>query len=432
MPEASASAPVAVLSRRSESALAPGPQACFRKRKRRAPAVAVQFGAGSIGRGFMGELFWANGCRTVFVEVDPTLVRAINERRSYVVHHITNDGDTPVRVTDVSALDAADAQGVARAVAGADIACTAVGVRALGAVAPALARGMMLRVRQGNAAPLNVITCENLLGAGRFLRDLVWAELEAIAGRDRQAAGIPAPHLARADFDARFGFVEAVVSRMVPVVPDAVRRSDPLWIACEPYARLPVDGPAFRGPLPRIAGLEPVANIAAHQQRKLASHNMSHALAAYLGYQAGHEFIWQAMADPDVCEVVCRAMDETGRALVARFGFDPAEQRAHEEDLRGRYCNRALGDQVRRVAADPLRKLGREDRLIGSARLCLEEGVEPEHVLVGIRAALAYNDPRDAAAVRLQQKLASRGREAVLREVCGLGPQEPLYDRLRE
>ena len=386
------------------------------------PPVAVQFGAGNIGRGFMGELFHTSGYHTIFVDVDRTLVDAIASRGAYEVRHVTTESDTPVRISGVSALDARDTEAVARAVAGASVVCTAVGVRVLAAVAPALAQGILLRLGREAAEPLNVITCENLVGAGRILRDLVWHEIVRLSSRD-----LP---LTRPDFEGRFGFVEAVVSRMVPLVTDEVRRRDPLWVACEPYARLPVDGKAFRGPVPRIAGLEPVADILAYQRRKLASHNMSHAMAAYLGYQGRHEFIWQAMADAAIVRTVRAAMNETGRALASRFGFEPAEQRAYEDDLLDRYRNRALGDQVRRVAADPLRKLGREDRLIGSARLCLEEDVDPAHLLVGIRSALEYNNPDDAAAVRLQEMLATRGREGVLRAVCGLSPDDPLFARL--
>jgi mannitol-1-phosphate 5-dehydrogenase len=388
------------------------------------PPVAVQFGAGNIGRGFMGELFHTSGYHTIFVDVDRTLVDAIASRGAYEVRHVTTESDTPLGISGVSALDARDTEAVARAVAGASVVCTAVGVRVLAAVAPALAQGILLRLGREAAEPLNVITCENLVGAGRILRDLVWHEIDRLSGR-----GLP---LTRPDFEGRFGFVEAVVSRMVPLVPDEVRRRDPLWVACEPYARLPVDGKAFRGPVPRIAGLEPVADILAYQRRKLASHNMSHAMAAYLGYQGRHEFIWQAMADAAIVRTVRAAMNETGRALVSRFGFEPAEQCAYEDDLLDRYRNRALGDQVRRVAADPLRKLGREDRLIGSARLCLEEDVDPAHLLGGIRSALEYNNPDDAAAVRLQEMLATRGREGVLRDVCGLSPDDPLFARLRE
>ncbi len=377
--------------------------------------VAVQFGAGNIGRGFMGELFCRSGYRTVFVDIDEAIVGALRGRGRYEVHHITNAGDEAVPVTDVTALDARDPAAVTDAVAGADLVCTAVGVRALDAVAAALAAGLAARLAREGAAPLNVITCENLVGAGRHVRGLVHDRL---------------PQDVRNRLDDRAGFVEAVVSRMVPIVPDAVRARDPLWIACEPYARLPVDATAFRGPVPEVVGLEPVDDIRAYQRRKLACHNMSHAVCAYLGHRAGHAFIWQAMDDPDVLAVVEGALAETGRALVRRFGFDPEAQRAHEADLLARYRNRALGDQVRRVAADPLRKLGPDDRLVGSARLCLEEEVEPSHVLQGIRAALAYDEPTDPRAVELQARLARDGLATVLEAVCGLAPGDPLHKRL--
>ena len=383
--------------------------------------LAVQFGAGKIGRGLMGELFFASGYRTVFVDIDRPLVKALRAVSSYEVHHVTSVSDKPVHVAGFSALDAADSETVAEAIVDAGLVCTAVGARNLPDVAPSIARGLTLRIRRGVVEPLNVIVCENLMDSGRILSDRVWAAFAVIA-----------PRCSRADFDARFGFVGAVVSRTVPVPPPEIRRRDPLWLACEPIARLVVDATAFRGPVPRVTDVEPVANFAAHLRQKLVSHNMGHAVAAYVGYRSGHEFIWQAMEDGPIAAVVRGAMDETGRALVSRFGFQPAEQRAYEEDLLQRYRNRALGDQVRRVAADPLRKLGPEDRLIGSARLCLEEKVDPARLLVGIRAAIEYNNPDDPAAARLQEMLATCGREAVLRDVCGLAPDEPLFARLRE
>lgn len=385
--------------------------------------VAVQIGAGNIGRGFTAELFAAAGYRVVFIDVDDRIVDALRRRRAYEIHHITNDGHQTVRIEAAGAVNGRDTDHAARTIAEAALACTAVGVRALAAVAPALAAGLARRLSRGGR-PLNIITCENLVGAGKHLADLVWMELERLVAAGNCAA------VTRDAFDARFGFVEAVVSRMVPVVPDDVRRRDPLWVACEPYARLPVDATAFRGSPPELPGLEPVENILAYQSRKLASHNMSHAVCAYRGYRAGHEFIWQAMADAAVADEVRAAMTETGRALCSRFGFAAGVQHAYEDDLLERYRNRALGDQVARVAADPLRKLGPDDRLVGSARLCLAEGVEPAHVAGGIRAALRYDHPADPSAVRLQEMLREGGRQRVLQEVCGLSPGEPLWDAL--
>jgi len=386
--------------------------------------VAVQFGAGNIGRGFMGELFWAAGFRTVFVDVNRAVVDALNARGAYEIHHVSNQGDQVTTIDGVSALDAADSDAVADAVAGADLVSTAVGVRVLREVAPALAAGFSKRLDRPCAPPLDVITCENLIGAGRFLRDAVFEHLRSILAYTR--GRMPAAE----KLDARFGFVEAVVSRMVPLVPESTRLRDPLWVACEPYCRLPVDAAAFRAPVPAIPGLEPVLNILAYQRRKLTMHNMSHATCAYLGYRAGHEFIWQAIEDPAIEAIVRGAVAEAAAALIARFSFDPQEERTYEEDLLARYSNRALADQVRRVAADPLRKLAPDDRLIGAARMCLEESVDPANIILAIRAAIEYDCPQDPAALKLHHMLRTRGRAQVLAEVCGLTEDEPLYRRL--
>ena len=50
---------------------------------------AIQFGAGNIGRGFMGQLFWEIGYRTIFIETDNNLVTAINQ-----------DGRFPLKLLD--------------------------------------------------------------------------------------------------------------------------------------------------------------------------------------------------------------------------------------------------------------------------------------------------------------------------------------------
>jgi mannitol-1-phosphate 5-dehydrogenase len=115
-------------------------------------------------------------------------------------------------------------------------------------------------------------------------------------------------------------------------------------------------------------------------------------------------------------------MSETCEALARRHQLHRAELDSHAEDLRRRFANRALGDQVFRVGSDPVRKLGNRDRLIGAAQRCLQEGVVPHHVVIGIAAALAFDAPADPSAGRLQTLLRERGLNAVLLEVCGLDP----------
>ena len=377
--------------------------------------TAVHFGAGNIGRGFLGQLYWQSGWDTVFVDVMDAVVAALNERGGYTLQ-IVDERCEALMIRRVRAIHGREADAVAEAVAACDLASTAVGVRALPHVVKPLAAGLARRAER-SGQPLNVVVCENLLDAAHALREQV---LDA------------APPAARAFIAERVGFVSTVVSRMVPFVPDAVRARDPLYVAVEAYSTLPVDATAFVGGAPAIEGFLPVPNIAAHEERKLFCHNCGHALCAYAGYQKGLTYIAEAVPEPVVRALVAGGLAETGQALIAKHGFDPAEHQAHVDDLLRRFANRALGDTVARVGRDPIRKLGRHDRLIGAAQLCLDNRVPPRRIIEGIRAALTYGHPDDPEALRLQDMRRTRGLDAVLSEVCGLRPDDALWQLIRE
>lgn len=378
--------------------------------------TAVHFGAGNIGRGFLGQLYHQSGYRTVFVDVDDRVVAALNAQGRYDIQIVGEERCEANPVRNVSAIHGEDVEAVAEAVAGCDLASCAVGVRALPRIAPSLAAGLARRA-DGTAEPLNVVVCENLLDATDTLRQAVLGATDAAHRRFVRE---------------RVGFVATVVSRMVPIVPEEIRQRHPLYVAVEPYCTLPVHATAFVDGVPDVEGFLPVENIEAHEERKLFCHNCGHALCAYPGHQKGHELIADAVTDPEIRDLVAAGLAETGEALIARHGFDPAEHQAHVDDLLGRFANRALGDTVFRVGRDPIRKLGRHDRLVGAAQLCLDQGVEPSRVLEGIGAALRFDHPDDPQAARLQAMLAEGGPEAVLSEVCGLQPTDPLYERIRE
>jgi len=82
--------------------------------------------------------------------------------------------------------------------------------------------------------------------------------------------------------------------------------------------------------------------------------------------------------------------------------------------------NRTIGDTVVRMAADPLRKLARDDRLVGPALLCLKNGIEPTHLIRAIGAAFNYKNPEDPASVTLQNRIKELGIHESIRQTCGL------------
>ena len=190
---------------------------------------------------------------------------------------------------------------------------------------------------------------------------------------------------------------------------------------------MPVDKPAFKGQMPPVEGLQFSDNLLAYEERKLFTHNAGHALCAYFGYLQGYQYIYQAVNDAEIRAVASAALMESGQALIARHGFTPEEHRAHIEDLFSRFANVALGDTVARVGRDPIRKLGHNDRLIGSARIALEYDVEPVNLVQGICAALKFDPAEDEAAQKLQKLLDENGLEYVLGEVCGLAGDDRLF-----
>jgi mannitol-1-phosphate 5-dehydrogenase len=290
-------------------------------------------------------------------------------------------------------------------------------VRALPQVAPLIALGIARRAEAGVGAPLNIIICENLKDASQALRTMVQ---EHLAGKHHGY------------LEEKVGFVEPVIARMVPILPDEVREEDPTFVVAEPYKVLPVDKKGFRGEIPDIVGLEPREDIAAYMDRKLYLHNAAHAILGYLGYQKGLEVGYEALADPQIRPLLDQALDEAAQALVAEYGFDPQTFRAHVADVVARLANRPLGDTIFRLARDPIRKLGPTDRLVGGARLALKQGIEPHALSWGIAAGLAFDDPHDPQASRLQEMLQEQGLDAVLAQVCGLDPAGRLAEMVRE
>ncbi|MEN6371923.1 MAG: mannitol-1-phosphate 5-dehydrogenase [Armatimonadota bacterium] len=368
---------------------------------------AVQFGAGNIGRGFIAQLFHESGYEVVFVDVSDELVSLINKRGSYPIY-IVGDNPETVNISKIRAVNGKDIDAVANEILSASIVCTAVGVNVLKHVAPAIAKGILLRSEQGVSEPLNIIICENLLNAKDIMRGYIREHL-------------PKEH---AEYmNSQIGIVESVVSRMVPVMTDEQRQKDPLSVHVEAYKKLPVDRNGFVGDIPEIVGLEPKGNFGAYVERKLFTHNLGHAAFAYLGYLRGHEYIYQAVADPLVHSIVKGVLDETGRAQIEKNGFTKEEHQAHIDDLLHRFSNVALGDTVARVGRDPIRKLGPNDRLIGGMKLASEFGISPKNISLAAAAAMLYDNPEDEAAVKLQSMLKTAGLDAVLEKICGMKPE---------
>ncbi|MGC5222315.1 mannitol-1-phosphate 5-dehydrogenase [Micromonospora sp. DT81.3] len=370
---------------------------------------AVHFGAGNIGRGFVGLLLHEGGYELVFSDVAANLVDAINAHSSYTVHEV-GDGGVDKVVTGFRALNSAThAQDVIEEIATANVVTTAVGPTILRFVAPLVLAG--LAMRDPSASPLQIMACENAIDATDLLQDEI-----------RTQAGDSWDGLA-----SRAVFANTAVDRIVP----AQDPGEGIDVTVEPFYEWAIERPPFGDDPPRIPGAHFVGELAPYIERKLFTVNTGHAATAYFGAQAGVEKISDALADESIAVRVAAALEETSALLAAKHGLDPADLAEYRATILQRFRNPALPDTVWRVGRQPLRKLSRHERFVGPAAEASERGLGVDALLGAMGAALAFDDSEDPQAVDLQRMLRESDAAAFTAEVTGLEPSHPLFPRVK-
>ncbi|MEK4330294.1 mannitol-1-phosphate 5-dehydrogenase [Paenibacillus sp. FSL R7-0312] len=373
---------------------------------------AVHFGAGNIGRGFIGLLLSQAGYEVTFVDVNEAFVSQLQERGEYPVT-LASDGQETVIVNNVTALSSVThGEEVAAAIAAADLVTTAVGVSILKHIAGVLADGISRRVAV-SSAPLHVIACENAIGGSAQLKELVYAKLDEAA---------------RAKADASVAFPNAAVDRIVPLQ----QHEDILKVVVEPFYEWVVDSSQMIPGYTPIEGVHYVDNLEPYIERKLFTVNTGHCSAAYLGFLRGYETIQQAMADEALTAQVREVLEETGAVLIQKHGFDQAEHSKYIDKILERFRNPALTDEVSRVGRSPLRKLSPNDRLVSPALQAYDRGLSYAALTRSMAGAMLFKVSDDPEAVELQTAIAELGAEAALAKYTGIAADHPVHQSAME
>ena len=372
---------------------------------------AVQFGAGNIGRGFIGAVLEQGGYHVTFADVNMEVIDRINADGRYVVKVMDVECQEQV-ISNISGVNSTT-DAVVEEIAQADIVTTAVGVVILPRIAPSIARGIKLRRERGVEQPLNIIACENAVRASSQLRQSVVALLE---GEDA------------AYCERWVGFPDCSVDRIVP----PVRTENPIDVVVEAFYEWNVEQAAFVGEAPKIAGMNLADNLLAYVERKLFTLNTGHAITAYLGCLKGYSTIDESIADEQIYATVHAAMEESGLGLIAKHGLDKEAHFKYIDKIISRFKNPYLKDDVTRVGREPLRKLSATDRLINPTVTALKAGVEVPHLVKGIAAALHYNNADDKQSVELQALIAEKGLRDAILQISGLDAASPLVDAIVE
>ncbi|WP_250278331.1 mannitol-1-phosphate 5-dehydrogenase [[Clostridium] colinum] len=357
---------------------------------------AIQFGAGNIGRGFIGYLLHKSGYEVTFVDINDEILNAINKDKTYKIF-IRDVESFEESVDNILALNSLSDE-VIKAISECDIITTAVGPTVLSKITNSILKGLQLKKENNINTNLTIIACENMIGATDFLKD----EILKLADNDMK------------EYIEKFiSFPNCSVDRIVP----PIKNNNILDVTVEKFFEWNVEKGKFKKEIPKIYGMNLVDNLQAFLERKLFTLNTGHAMVAYLGSIKGYNTIDEAILDENIQKIVRSAMQESGKAICLKYNLNLDEHFKYIEKIINRFKNKYLEDDLIRVGREPLRKLSSQDRLIKPLNTAILYNISVDNLLIGISGALHYFNKSDEQSVTLQNCIKDLGLENTIKKI---------------
>lgn len=240
-----------------------------------------------------------------------------------------------------------------------------------------------------------------MVGATNHLKDEVIKALHKGADVDLDLA-----------FMEKFvGFANCSVDRIVPPFSSEAK----LDVGVEGFYEWVVHRTGLKGAdTLHIQGMKMVDELDAYVERKLFTLNTGHAMLAFLGALKGYTTIDQSIKDEELKNTVHAGLEESGKALIQKHHFDPADHEQYILTTLKRFENPNIKDELVRVSRKPLRKLGKNDRLVGPVLMAREYGIPHPNLLKGIAAAFLHNNQDDDESVQLNNLIKEKGIEGAV------------------
>ncbi|PYI26410.1 mannitol-1-phosphate 5-dehydrogenase [Aspergillus indologenus CBS 114.80] len=374
---------------------------------------AIQFGGGNIGRGFVAEFLHEAGYEVVFVDVMDQTVNALQNADSYEVTEVSEEGEKTKTITNFRAINSKTHESdVIQEIATADVVTCAVGPNILKFIAPVIAKGIDARTAE---KPVAVIACENAIGA----TDTLHGFIKQHTAEDRVET-----------LYNRAQFANSAIDRIVPNQPPNAG----LNVRIEKFYEWVVEKTPF-GDVghPDIPAIHWVDHLEPYIERKLFTVNTGHATTAYFGHIRGKRMIAEALADPEIKEMVHKVLGETASLITDKHEISDEEQKEYVDKIIQRISNPYLEDNVDRVGRAPLRKLSRKERFIGPAAQLAERGQKYDALMDAVEMALRFqNVPGDQESAELAEILKGQSPESATSHLTGLEEKHPLYPAVLE
>ncbi|HOP11514.1 MAG TPA: 2-dehydropantoate 2-reductase N-terminal domain-containing protein [Oscillospiraceae bacterium] len=318
----------------------------------------VILGGGQTGRGFIGRLLYESGIPFVFLDKNPNLINALNQKGSYSISFFSSKN--PIRVNDIEAYYAYSPQ-ASEAIQNAKNIFISVGSENLEAAARYLL--------ENKVCAKNIILCENAITPSRVVHDIFKKEINISA----------------------VNFVDTAI-----FCTTIKARNDPADILSEEYHKLPFDAGKVKNPFFKAPFFEPELNFPLLLMRKLCTYNAASAIITYVGWNLGYSILAEAASDPTIQMLLRNYYSAINNAICSKYGISSDIQREFAKNSLKKFSNPNIVDSIERNARQPLKKLGPDERIAFPMKLLLENNFNTQPLCKTAAAAILYGEQNES------------------------------------
>lgn len=364
----------------------------------------IHFGAGNIGRGFIGQVLNESGYNITFIDINELIVTTLNQVESYKV--IINDNKTEKIVNNFSALNSlSDTNKIIENINKADLITTSIGVSVLPSIAKTIAVALKIKVKDNNTQPMDIMACENIINATELLKTEIFKHLD---------------NEEKKFINQYVGFVNVLVDRTVLIK----KNFDPLLVEVENYYEWTINQTQIKSQINnQIKNANYTNNLYRYIQRQLLITSIGYEASSYLAAYNQEKDIFNDLKNDKTKNQLLAVLEETKNLLLTKHEFKQEEIIPYQEMIIDRLKNNEIKEDINKLCRLPINKLANDQILITAITDCYKQNLEYNNLARIYAYILKYNNDRDLGAEQLQKMINKDGLEATIKNVSKI--QEP-------
>ena len=364
----------------------------------------VIIGAGKEGKAYLGEVYDAAGWHLAFLDKDSQAIEALRQTGCYSVTVLREDRTEERSISGYEAYVMDEQHSCIQEIIDADVIALCLYPEDIEAAIRYIGPCLRIRADRNPDQELLILSCTN---KNHIMEENQAALSEELPGEQQKKWN-----------KERVAFRDVIVRRSA----NASSNRD-VKLTSKALQSLLIQGPV-NVDLSGVEWMQVCDGIEFLKDIKLFVHNCPHAACAYAGYAKGYATTQEAEKDEEIAALMSGCLAEARAGIEAEF-HPAAKQlelvgcsmKAKEEEV----------EQIRRVAENPIRKLGRNDRLTGAAMYCRKHGIVPGCIAKAIAYGLKYDDRRDPYAVRMQEMIKTDGIKKTAAGILGIPEDDTLF-----